>query len=55
MPTSMHAATHMTCVGIMNLAGGGIDNDVIRATVTGGSVTNLTNAPSLVETPVSWR
>ncbi|MDQ2986276.1 MAG: hypothetical protein M3R13_06080 [Armatimonadota bacterium] len=48
-------ASHITCVGIMNIAGGGQDNDVIRATSTGGSVTNLTNTPSLVELPVSWR
>ena len=49
------AGTHVTCVGIVNLPGGGQDNDVIRATVTGGSVTNLTNTPSLVELPISWR
>ena len=47
--------THITCVGIVNLPGGGQDNDVIRATVTGGSVTNLTNTPSRVDLPVSWR
>jgi hypothetical protein len=50
-PTS----SHITCVGIMSLAGGGTDNDVIRATSTGGSVTNLTNTPALVELPVGWR
>jgi hypothetical protein len=49
------AGTHITCVGIMNLSGGVIDNDVIRATVTGGSVTNMTNSSSLNELPVSWR
>jgi hypothetical protein len=48
-------ASHITCVGIMNLPGGGQDNDVIRLTSTGGGVTNLTNTPSLVEVPVSWR
>lgn len=48
-------ASHITCVGILNLAGGGQDNDVMRATVTGGSLTNLTNNPLLVEVPVSWR
>jgi hypothetical protein len=48
-------ASHITCVGIMNLAGGGQDNDVIRATSNGGSVTNLTNTPARVELPVGWR
>jgi hypothetical protein len=49
------AATHITCVGIMNLPGGGQDNDVIRATSSGGSVTNLTNTPARVDLPVAWR
>ncbi len=49
------AATHITCVGVMSLPGGGSDNDVIRATSTGGSVTNLTNTPARVEVPVGWR
>ena len=48
-------ASNITCVGVMNLAGGGQDNDVIRATSNGGSVTNLTNTPARVELPVGWR
>jgi len=48
-------ASHITCVGIMNLPGGGIDNDVIRATATGGSVTNLTNTSTINEIPIAWR
>jgi hypothetical protein len=46
---------YITCVGIVNLAGGGQDNDVFRATSSGGSLTNLTNTPSLMEVPVAWR
>jgi hypothetical protein len=49
------AGTHITCVGIIHPAGGGTDNDVFRANVSGGSLANLTNSPALVEVPVGWR
>jgi hypothetical protein len=44
-------ASHITCVGIIE----GQDTELIRATSTGGAVTNLTNTPTRVETPVGWR
>jgi Tol biopolymer transport system component len=47
--------SHVTCGGDIHLAGGGADNDVFRATSSGGTVTNLTNSPTLVESPVAWR
>jgi hypothetical protein len=48
-------ASHITCVGVMHLPGGGLDNDVIRATSNGGAVTNLTNTPTRVDLPIGWR
>jgi Tol biopolymer transport system component len=49
------SGSYITCVGITHPAGGGTDNDVFRATSTGGALTNLTRTPSLVEGPIAWR
>ena len=49
-------ASHITCVGVMNHAGGVKENDVIRVTSGGTFVTNLTpNTPTVNELPVGWR
>ncbi|MBP7937726.1 MAG: hypothetical protein KA354_24055 [Phycisphaerae bacterium] len=45
--------SHIVCVGCTSHNGG--NNDVFRATSSGGSLTNLTKTDSVNEIPIGWR